>query len=85
MTCDRITLPGGARAIVCSSRRRQRCGCGRRATRLCDWKIPKGRTCDAPLCPTCSYQPTPEKDLCFAHATAFAAWREKRHQAGAVR
>lgn len=51
MTCERVTLPDGGAAIVCSSRRRRRCACGAPATLLCDWKVPGRRTgtCDAPL------------------------------------
>jgi hypothetical protein len=77
MTCDRITLPGGARAIVCSSRKRQRCACGKPATLLCDWKVPTRRigTCDAPMCTGCSTEAAPGKDICPTHAPALAAWR----------
>ncbi len=34
MARERIIMPGGAAAIFCSSRRRQRCACGRPATLL---------------------------------------------------
>lgn len=80
MTCDHVSLPGGGSAIVCSSRTRQRCGCGRPATRLCDWKVPtrKSGTCDAPVCARCAHQPAPGKDLCPQHRTAFNQWRAAR-------
>lgn len=80
MTCERVALPGGVTAIVCSSRTRQRCACGRPATRLCDWKVPtrKSGTCDEPVCARCAYQPAPGKDLCPEHRDAFEHWRAAR-------
>ena len=75
MTCTPVTLPGGARAIICTAT--QRCKCGRRATLLCDWKMPekKSGTCDAPLCAGCSTKPAPGKDLCAKHAADYAYWK----------
>lgn len=80
MTCDHVTLANGARAIVCSSRRRQRCACGRPATLLCDWKVPanKSGTCDTPICSRCTTSPVPDKDLCPAHAEAFRQWKAEQ-------
>ena len=79
MACAHVTLPDGTRAIVCGTRRRQRCACGQRATLLCDWKMPgKNRTCDAPLCADCTTSPAPEKDLCAEHARAWEEWKERR-------
>lgn len=80
MTCDLITLPGGQRAIVCSSRKRPRCTCGRPAPLLCDWKVPGKRsgTCDAPICASCATSPMPGKDLCPDHARAFGEWQAGR-------
>lgn len=85
MVCEVITLDGGTRAIVCSSRKRQRCACGRVATLACDWKVPGRRsgTCDAPICRTCAMSPAPEKDLCREHAPAFDQWRAARAAAPA--
>ncbi|WP_174297242.1 hypothetical protein [Sphingomonas bacterium] len=85
MGCDVISLPGGERAIVCGSRRRQRCACGNWASLLCDWKVPakKSGTCDAPICTRCATSPAVSKDLCRAHATAFAEWQERRAPARA--
>jgi len=83
MTCDRVTLPGGFTAIVCSSRKPQRCvACGRRAPLLCDWKVPgkKSGTCDAPICEHCTTSPAPDKDLCPKHAEAFKAWKAEREE-----
>lgn len=59
MTCERVTMPDGAIAIVCSRDRRaagQRCACGELAVALCDGRVPgvgrRTRRCDAPLCET---------------------------------
>lgn len=72
MACERVTMPGGATAIVCGRRRRKRCVCGRPATLLCDWKV-LGGTCDTDLCSRCTTSPAPDKDLCPTHAKALAA------------
>ncbi len=80
MTCERVTLPGGATAIVCGSRRRPKCKCGRPARLLCDWKVPTKRsgTCDAPICDRCTVSPAPGKDLCQVHAIVFEEWKASR-------
>jgi hypothetical protein len=78
--CTRVNIDGVA-AIVCGSRlRRKRCRCGNGqfATLLCDWKVPGG-TCDAPLCPACTYVPAIDKDLCPDHA---AEWKARPFRAG---
>lgn len=80
MTCEIVTLEGGGRAFVCTSRRRPRCACGRVATRACDWKVPErsSGTCDVDLCPGCTTKPARHKDLCPAHAAAYADWLARR-------
>lgn len=77
MPCERVTLPGGITAIVCSSRTPKRCACGARATQECDWKVPtrQSGTCDRPICRRCSHVPAPDKDLCPEHA---AEWKARR-------
>lgn len=79
MTCEHVTLPNGATAIVCFDTRR--CKCGRPAKLLCDWKVPakKSGTCDAPVCDRCTTSPAPGKDLCLKHAVAFEDWKRARH------
>lgn len=74
MPCTPTPTPHGI-AIVCT--RSQRCKCGRRSTKLCDWKIPakKSGTCDVPLCDRCTYEPAPDKDLCPKHR---AEWEARR-------
>lgn len=81
MTCERVTLPGGARAIVCTTRKRPRCACGRPATLECDWKVPtrKSGTCDAPICTRCTTSPAAKKDLCPAHTAEFQKWKDAHH------
>jgi hypothetical protein len=78
MTCDRVSLPGGVTAIVCSPTKR--CKCGRRAPLACDWKMPsrKSGTCDAPICDQHTFSPAPGKDLCPTHAIAFDKWKAGR-------
>lgn len=80
MACETVILPGGGRAIVCGTRSRKRCPCGRPATLACDWKVPTRRsgTCDAPICSRCTTSPAPDKDLCRTHAAAFAEWKAAR-------
>lgn len=86
MTCKRLTLPSGGHAIVCGSLPKQeKCGCCRRATLMCDWKVPntfrKSQTCDAHLCDRCTTRPAPDKDLCPRHAREYEQWQnQKRHQ-----
>jgi hypothetical protein len=85
MICDRVSLPDGGTAIVCSSGRRKRCACGRPADLLCDWKVPARRsgTCDAPICSTCTTSPTADKDLCPTHGQAYRDWLAVRAPASA--
>jgi len=70
MNCQHI-----GNAIVCGTRRRQRCKCGRPAGLLCDWKVDGKRsgTCDAPICDGCTTSPAPNKDLCPTHAAELEA------------
>ena len=77
MTCKVVQLKEGMTAIVCGTSPRRRCGCGKPATLLCDWKVKtrKSGTCDAPICTKCSLSPAPGKDLCPKHA---AEWEARR-------
>lgn len=87
MHCEVVPSPNGGNAIVCFSGPRKRCPCGKRATRLCDWKVPgkKSGTCDKPLCANCSTVPAPEKDLCSSHAVEYERWKAARDQLGAAK
>lgn len=76
MACDSVRLPNGAIAIVCSRGGRrlkaEPCSvCGKAAGRLCDFPTGKGRTCDAPLCSSCSTKLSGDRDLCPDHAKAW--------------
>lgn len=66
-----MKLDDGGSAIVCVNERVRRCRCGKRATRLCDWRTGRGRTCDVPICDDCATSPKEGKDLCPAHAEAW--------------
>lgn len=84
MPCTHVSLPGGGHAIVCGPKPRFKpCRCGNKPTVLCDWKVPERptRTCDAPLCPTCTYVPAPDKDLCPTHAAEWKARLDAQAQA----
>lgn len=82
MTCRHIKLPDGVEGIACGPReRRQRCRngwhpnhphtqCGRWATKLCDFALPGGKTCDMPLCDICAVHVGRDRDLCPEHAQA---------------
>lgn len=84
MPCERVRMPGGGVAIVCSrAPRRRRCvGCGELTAdaRLCDARLKSrpGKTCDAVVCPACTTSPAPDKDLCPDHARAWRALQAKR-------
>ena len=69
--CNWVKLQDGTAAIVCGPKPKN-CGCGKPSTRLCDWIIGRGRTCDAPLCDSCTSSPAPSKDLCKRHAEQWA-------------
>lgn len=88
MPCQRVRLPGGGAAIVCSSRgRAARCSAcrDRPGTLRCDWKVParKSGTCDKLICEPCSTSPAADKDLCPEHARAWEAWKAARAPASA--
>lgn len=50
------------------------CACGWISERLCDWKLPSGRDCDAPLCEYCTTSPAKGKDICPVHVGPLKAW-----------
>ncbi|MGB7407183.1 MAG: hypothetical protein WA908_01645 [Pontixanthobacter sp.] len=80
MVCQTVSLGNGTNAIVCDRSKPKRCGCGRGADRLCDWKVPDrtSGTCDEPICSHCTTTPAPDKDLCMTHASDWNAWRLKK-------
>jgi hypothetical protein len=70
MTCQKINLGDGTVAIVCSrSRKAAKCQfCQEPHTRLCDYPVAPGKTCDAKLCGWHAHRVGPEKDYCPTHA-----------------
>lgn len=67
MKCTTLNVDG-IHVIACGGRRITKCSCGRPASKLCDWKIAPGRTCDTPVCDACATSPAEGKDLCKLHA-----------------
>ena len=57
--------------IVCSREPRNRpCRfCGNPSSKLCDYPVSNGKTCDAPLCPACAVHIEPDTDYCPNHKT----------------
>lgn len=73
MGCKLVSCEDGSRWWVCARGRDQRvhrppCPCGKRATRLCDWPVASGVTCDASLCARCATRVGGDVDLCARHA-----------------
>jgi len=86
MPCERVTLPGGSMAIICTrgrSRVAKVCQataeCHGSGTKLCDWPTAKGKTCDLRSCQEHAHNVGHEVDYCPAH------WeiREQRRKANA--
>lgn len=79
MPCEKYHTGGGGTVIICGrGKRKPVCRCGYTATRLCDWKLGGGRTCDKPMCPKCTHEPAPGKDLCPKHANQWKARQANR-------
>lgn len=79
MNCTRVSLPGGASAIVCCSghgakARRRRCACGALEAFLCDWRGWGHHTCDQPICGAHAFQVGADKHLCPAHVEQYRLW-----------
>lgn len=74
MTCTPFrSSDGKISGWVCSRGPVTRCKCGRRSTKLCDYKLSgskAGKTCDAPLCTRCATIMGQNLDYCPAHARA---------------
>lgn len=81
MHCRHVKLPNGTGAIVCESGRKNShicIGCGGAATLQCDWKVAKGLTCDAWICPGCAQEVGPDKHLCPKHQLDYKDWLAKQ-------
>jgi hypothetical protein len=72
--CDNeVISEEGQRIFLCGSGPvAPTCRCGHLADLLCDWPIGKGKTCDLPLCSSCSVRIGDDQDLCLIHHNLFA-------------
>lgn len=62
---------GNLIGVVCSrGKRRRSCStanCDRPGTKLCDYALKNGKTCDRPMCARCAKKVGPDRDLCPPH------------------
>lgn len=82
MTCYIIRDEDGKAVGHLCGRLGQPCQCGCVSTKLCDFPVGKGKTCDKRLCEHCSHEIGPDLDYCTAH---HKQWREFRESGGLVR
>jgi hypothetical protein len=55
-------------AFICGRGRSTPCmQCQRPSTKLCDFPVSKGKTCDAPICDHCTTPVGPDLDYCPKH------------------
>lgn len=72
MKCSTLRI-GGHAVIACGPKRIEACvRCRAPASKLCDWKIGNGKTCDATVCDSHATSVGDDKDLCPKHAYAWA-------------
>lgn len=55
--------------------RRECCGCGQLATRLCDYRVRGGLPCDLLICDKCGNTPGPHDDYCPHHDRV---WKDRQ-------
>lgn len=68
MTC-KTYRSNGITAIVCSRGDRPiQCKCGARGSKLCDYLIGAGKTCDKPLCDRHAHSISAGVDYCEIHS-----------------
>ena len=69
MPCQHVKIPGGGYAIICGRGKRPIiCSvCHRIGSKLCDWPVGNGKTCDRPLCDACAVSGGKEIDFCPSH------------------
>ncbi|MDD5207021.1 MAG: hypothetical protein PHS17_16470, partial [Desulfobacterales bacterium] len=79
MPCKPLKFGDGVYGFVCSrGDQRQKCKiCGMPATKLCDFVLKNGKTCDMPLCARHAHSVGPEKDYCPAHHDMKARLEQK--------
>lgn len=69
MPCTPLSLPNGARGILCSRTPRQRCACGQPSAFQCDAPTRRSNgTCSRHLCAKCATVTGPDTHLCPTHA-----------------
>ena len=70
MGCNTIRDDEGrVMAIICSRDSRDKCkDCGRLCTKLCDFPLANGKTCDRKMCDDHSVNQSPEIDFCLIHS-----------------
>jgi hypothetical protein len=77
MACEHFTLPNGARGIACGPRLPRRAsscshpGCLEPHTKLCDWPVAGGKTCDKRLCDGHAVSGGPDLDYCPGHEAGY--------------
>ena len=68
MPCEHVKI-GDSYAIVCSRGSQKKCkDCGRKCTKLCDFPLTNGKTCDRPMCDAHAVNQAPEIDFCLIHS-----------------
>lgn len=70
MPCQHIDLGNGVTAMVrTAAPKRRRCSICHSLcfARLCDYKLPNGKTCDAALCARHAHHVAPDFDYCPKH------------------
>lgn len=66
--CFPIRFEGGGGFICSSFPGEKHCvDCGAMSTRLCDFKLSNGKTCDAPMCDAHSHRVGANTDFCRLH------------------
>ncbi len=81
MGCEKLSLPGGGVAIVCTrgrGRARKCCACTLAGGFQCDWKMGGAKTCDRYICPDHAKEVAKDKHLCPEHQEAYKAWLAAR-------
>jgi len=73
MPCNVYRSEDGRIQVITCSRgsNAKRCKCGRKSTKLCDYRLKGaklGKTCDEPLCSHCATSAGSDVDLCPVHA-----------------
>lgn len=72
MACRSFTLPDGGFGLICGpAPRRVKCWvthCHERSTKLCDFPVGRGKTCDNNVCDRHAKSMGPDRDYCPLHS-----------------